>query len=91
MTLGDILKDAAIRDMAGGNKNKLVYKEYVKDGHFKIKLSSGIDKDAFVECAIPDKGMEEEKNYLRSYFLSMVFNTAIYGMKRKKQINKNQN
>lgn len=91
MTLGEILKDAAIRDMAGGKKNKLVYEEYIKDGQFKIKLSSEIDKDAYVQCGIPDKGMEEEKNYLRSYFLSMIFNTAIYGMKRKKQINKNQN
>lgn len=91
MTLGDILTEATVKDLAGGKKNQLLYQEYVKDGEFKIKLSSGTDTDAYIQCSVPDKGLEEEKNYLRAYFLSMVFNAAIYGMKRKKQINKNQN
>lgn len=90
MTLGEILEQVAEKDMSGGKKLGLTYKEYVKDGQFRIKLRSETDKDAYVECSIPDKGMEEEKKYLRSYFLSMVFNAAIYGMKRKKSI-KNSN
>jgi hypothetical protein len=90
MTLGEILEKIAEDDKAGGKKHDLSYQEYVKDGHFRIKLSSGTDKDAYLQCSVPDNGLEEEKNYLRSYFLSMVFNAAIYGMKRKKSI-KNSN
>jgi hypothetical protein len=84
MTLGDVFQDAVKRDLAGLNKGDLLYSEFVKDGKFEIKLSSKKDREAFIECSVPDKNTEEEKNYLRLYFLSMVFNAAMYGMKRKK-------
>jgi hypothetical protein len=66
------------------NKGDLVYTEFLKGDKFEIKLSSKKDREAFIECSVPDKGTEDEKNYLRLYFLSMVFNAAMYGMKRKK-------
>lgn len=84
MTLGDVFRDAVKRDLAGLNKGDLLYSEFAKDGKFEIKLSSKKDREAFIECSVPDKSTEEEKNYLRLYFLSMVFNAAMYGMKRKK-------
>lgn len=84
MTLGDVFQDAVKRDLAGLNKGDLLYSEFVKDGKFEIKLFSKKDREAFIECSVPDKNTEEEKNYLRLYFLSMVFNAAMYGMKRKK-------
>ncbi len=84
MTLGDILKISADKDLAGEGKNKLVYSELVLGDTLKIKLSSLTHKEAFVECSIPFKDSEEETNYLRTYFLSMVFNAAIHGMKRMK-------
>lgn len=84
MTLGDILWEAASKDLAWQKKHKLLYMEFVKDGKFEIKLSSDLEKDAFVECSALDDGNEETKNYLRLYFLSMVFNAAIYGMRRLK-------
>lgn len=82
MTLGEILSQAAVKDLAGANKKDLVYTELVKGGKFEIKLQSLSDKEAYIECSVPDKNTEEEKNYLRLYFLSMVFNAATYGMKR---------
>lgn len=93
MTLGDILKEAAKRNLSaskkltpGGDvKSSLRYSEFVKDGKFEIKLSSSEDAEAYIECSVPDAGTEEEKNYCRLYFLSMVFNAAIHGMKRKEQ------
>lgn len=88
MTLGDILKDAAFRDLAGGKQNKLVYTESFRDGQFHITLRSDADREAFITCSAPDNDKEEEYNYLRAYFLSMAFNAAIYGMKRKKQTKK---
>lgn len=84
MTLGDILAIAAKKDLAGENKNGLVYIELVKDGSFCIKLSSTVFPEASIECSVPDKDSEEEKNYLRTYFLSMAFNAAVHGMKRLK-------
>lgn len=84
MTLGDILQKAAKDDLSGLSKGDLTYLELVKDGKFEIKLYSKTDRDAFIECSVPDKGTEEEKNYLRLYFLSMVFNAGIYAMKKKK-------
>jgi hypothetical protein len=88
MNLGDILKHSAVKDLAGLNKNELVYSESIKGDLFEIRLSSLIHKEAFVECTIPNKNSEEEKNYLRIYFLSMVFNAAIHGMKRMKHTKK---
>lgn len=82
MTLGEILKQAAVKDLSGQQKNQLLYTESIKEGRFEIRLSSLVFKNAFVECSIPDKNLEEEKNYLRTYFLSMVYNAAIHGMKR---------
>lgn len=85
MTLGDIFKQAAIRDLAGNGANGILYSEQYKDGKFHIKLSSRENEEAFVECTLPREGTEDERNYLRTYFLSMVFNSAINGMKRLKQ------
>jgi len=84
MTLGDILLQAAQKDLAGVMKGKIAYTEFVVDGKFEIKLRSLTDKEAYIECSVPDKGTEEEKNYLRLYFLSMVFNAAIHSTKRLK-------
>jgi len=84
MTLGEVLQKAATNDFGGASKNAIGYTELIKDGKFCIKLYSAIDKDAFIECSIPDKGTEEEKNYCRLHFLSLTFNAAIYGVKRSK-------
>lgn len=84
MTLGDILMQAAQKDLAGVMKGKIIYSEFIKEGKFEIKLQSLSEKDAFIECSVPDKGTEEEKNYLRLYFLSMVFNAAIISTKKNK-------
>lgn len=83
MTLGDILKSVSDKDLAGGGKNKLSYTESVSEGKVKIRLDS-LFEEGFIECELPFTGKEEEKNYLRTYFLSMVFNAAIHGMKRMK-------
>lgn len=91
MTLGDILTQVAEKDTAGGQKLSLLYEEKVDDGKFKIRLISDTDREAYIHCSVPydvclpDEELEGKKNYLRGYFLSMVFNAAIYGMKRKKQ------
>src|SRR5574337_1047854 len=78
MTIGDVFQDAVKRDLAGLNKGDLLYSEFVKDGKFEIKLSSKKDREAFIECSVPDKNTEEEKNYLRSYFLPMVGYEGLY-------------
>ena len=90
MTLGDILKQAAQKDLSATHKTGLSYSELTINGKFEIKLSSPLDREAYIECSVPDKGMDEEKNYLRMYFLSMVYNAAIHGMKRLKQTKKNK-
>lgn len=85
MTLGEILKQAIDKDLASANKNnKLTYMESIKGDKFEIKMSSQLFPEAQIICSVPDKGTEEEKNYLRLYFLSMVFNAAVHGMKRLK-------
>lgn len=96
MTLGDILTQVAEKDTAGGKKLSLLYEEKVDGGKFKIRLLSETDEEAYIHCSVPydvclpDEELEKKQNYLRGYFLSMVFNAAIYGMKRKKQ-KKDQN
>ena len=91
MTLGDILKQVAEKDIAGGKKLSLHYQEKVEDGKFKIGLLSATDTEAYIHCSVPydvclpDEELEKKKNYAQAYFLSMVFNAAIYGMKRKKK------
>lgn len=93
MSLGDVLKEAAKRDLAGKKvlsfggdvKSPLQYTEQVKDGKFEIKLGTTEDEEAYIECSVPHDGTEATQNYCRLYFLSMVFNAAIYGMKRKIQ------
>ncbi len=89
MTLGDILKNVSENDVAGGKKNELKYTEEVKDGFFEIRLNSKF-QDGYIETKIPYNGLEDEKNYCRAYFLSMVFNAAVHGMKRLKHT-KNKN
>ncbi len=82
MTLGNILFQAAEKDLAHNKKQGIEYIESVIDGKFTIKLVSAIYKDAEIECSLPDVGNDESQNYLRLYFLSMVYNAAIFGMKR---------
>lgn len=92
MTLGDILKEVAKKDIGGGKKLDLLYEEKEEDGIFKIRLLSQTDPDAYIHCSVPydstmRRSREETENYARAYFLSMVFNSALYGMKRKKPKN----
>ena len=94
MSLGDVLTEAAKRDLSaqkdltysGDVKSRTRYTEEVKDGMFQIRLfsTSPDDKDAFIETSIPYDGSETTQNYARMYFLSMVYNAALYGMKKKK-------
>lgn len=88
MTLGDILTEVTNKDMAGGKKFSLVYEEKIVDDKFKIRLFSETDPDAYIHCSVPYDGSEGAENYARAYFLSMVFNAAIFGIKRKKKIDK---
>lgn len=84
MTLGDIIQQAIQRDMAGKEvKNELSYNEFVVNNRFCIKFASAKHPEATIECSVPYTGMQEEENYCRLYFLSMAFNAAIFGMKRK--------
>ena len=85
MTLGDIIQQAVQRDMAGQDlQNGLSYSELVIENRFCIKFSSKKHPEATIECSVPYNGTQEEENYCRLYFLSMVMNSAIHGMKRKK-------
>lgn len=94
--LGEILKYVAEKDMAGGKKPSLLYEEEVADGKFKIRLISDTDREAYIHTSIPydeflpEEELERKRNYARAYFLSMVFNAAIYGLKRKKKIDKSK-
>jgi len=82
MDLGEILKQAATKDLSHNGKKGIAYTELINSGKFEIKLSSSVYPEAFIECSLPNVTTEEEKNYLRIYFLSMIFNAAIYGTKR---------
>lgn len=84
MTLGEILKTVVEKDLSAVKKNTLTYIEKTHEGQFIIKLSSIEDREAYIECKLPTIGTEDERNYLRSYFLSMAFHAAVYGMKRQK-------
>ncbi len=84
MTLTDIIQLAVTRDPAGKEvQNGLSYSEFVVENRFCIKFASEKHPEATIECSVPYTGMEQEENYCRLYFLSMAFNAAIYGMKRK--------
>lgn len=87
MTLGDILKQACNKDLAHNGKNGISYKEIFENDKMIIRLTSTEFPESFITCEIPYNGTEESANYLRYYFLSMLFNSSIYGMKR---INKNK-
>ncbi len=83
MTLGDIIQQAIQRDMAGEKEqNGLSYTEFVKGNRFCIKFSSSKHPEATIECSVPYSGTQEEENYCRLYFLSMAFNSAVFGRKR---------
>lgn len=85
MNLGNILEIAAEKDLAfKDKKNGLHYREFVEDGKFQIKFSCKSFPEASIDCSVPDNGLDDEKNYLRTYFLSMVFSAAVHGMKRLK-------
>lgn len=84
MTIADVFKDAISRDLSGVLKGQVTYNEMVIGDKFKITLKHIKDRDAFIQCEAPDNGLEDERNYLRLYFLSMVFNAAIWGMKKMK-------
>lgn len=94
MTLGDILAEVANKDLAGGKKLSLIYEERVADGKFRIRLISDTDRDCYIHTSVPyddtlpDDLLEGKKNYARAYFLSMLFNSGIYMMKREKKNNK---
>lgn len=91
MTLGDVLAEAARRDISIEGRalplkeGPFRYTELLKEGRFEIRLSSTTDENAFVETSIPADGLVATENYCRVQFLSMVFKAAIAGMKRKKQ------
>ena len=86
MNLGDILKMAADKNLSKRNiDGGLKYIELVKDGNFCIKLYSDKYEEATIECSVPYTGKQEDENYARMYFLAMVFNSAIFGMKRLRQ------
>ena len=82
MGLGQVLTQAAAKDLAHKGVNGLMYSELSVGGKFEIRLTSSKSPEAFIECSVPNKGKEEDENYLRMYFLSMVMNAAIHGMKR---------
>lgn len=87
MTFGEILESAAVKDLAfPDRKGELDYTEsFNKENNtFNISFSSSKSPEASIDCSVPYTGKDEEKNYLRLYFLSMVFNAAIHGMKRMK-------
>lgn len=85
MNLGEVFTMATQKDLASnGVNNGLLYSELLKDGRLEIKMSSTKHPEATIECSIPFNGSPEEENYLRLYFLSMVFNSAVHGMKRFK-------
>lgn len=90
MTLGEILEQVTKDDKAGGHKLDLIYEEKIADGKFRIRLISDTDREAYIHCsvpydlALPGDELEMKKNYCRSYFLSMVFNSAVRQMKREK-------
>lgn len=84
MNLAEIFQMAVTRDPAGKEvQNGLSYNEFVVDNRFCIKFASAKHPEATIECSVPYHGSQEEENYCRLYFLSMAFNAAIYGMKRK--------
>lgn len=84
MNLGEIIQMSITRDPAGKEvQNGLSYNELVVDNRFCIKMSSEKHPEATIECSVPYHGSQEEENYCRLYFLSMAFNAAVYGMKRK--------
>ncbi len=85
MDLGDILKLACQKDMAHNGQNALSYTEVVKNGKMTITLGSKLYPESFITCSLPYNGLEQEANYLRTYFLSMCFNAGILGMKRLNQ------
>jgi hypothetical protein len=84
MTLGDIIQQAIQRDLAAKEigSNGLSYTELIKDNRFHIKFSSSKHPEATMECSVPYSGTQEEENYCRLYFLSMAFNSAVFGRKR---------
>lgn len=83
MTLGDILKMAAERNLSKRSiDGNLKYVEMIKDGMFEIKLYSDKYEEATLQTSVPYTGKEEDENYARMYFLGMLFNSAIFGMKR---------
>jgi hypothetical protein len=82
MHLGQILESAALKNLCEPDKNKKIpytYFEGIVDGKYTIRLQSVKDRDAYLESELPGTGTEDERNYLRLYFLSMCFNSAIYG------------
>lgn len=90
MTLADVFKEAIKRDMSSSGFNQMFYREIEDGGKLQITFGSNKFPEATIEVILPSNGKPEEENYARIYFLSMVFNAAIYGMKRKKD-SKNKN
>lgn len=100
MGLGEVLTEAAKKDLSGqkeltfggATKSRMKYTEEAKDGRFEIRLRSTVEgeEEVYIENSIPEDGSETTHNYARMYFLSMVFNAALYGMKKQKKIPTNE-
>lgn len=82
MGLGHVLSEAAKKDLSHEGANGLIYSELVVGDKFEIRLTSTKNPEAFIECSLPNTGKEEDENYLRMHFISMIYNAAIHGMKR---------
>jgi len=86
MTLGEIFKEAAKRDLSAREKKGIEYSEIIENGRHQIRLSCEAFKEAWIETDVEEGYLEANQNYNYLYFLSMVFNAAIYGMKRMKEV-----
>lgn len=99
MGLGEVLTQAAKMDLSGqkeltfggATKSRMRYSEEItEDGRFQIRLCSTVagEEEVYIENSIPNDGSETSQNYARMYFLSMVFNAGLYGMRKQKQTDK---
>lgn len=86
MTLGEIFRQAAQQDLSAREKKGIEYFETIENGRHQIRLSCEAFKEAWIQTDVEDGFIEANRNYNYLYFLSMVFNAAIYGMKRSKEM-----
>lgn len=87
MHLGEIFASAALKNLCEPNREKqtpYMYFEGIVDGKYTIRIKSTKYREGLLETALPNSGTEDERNYLRMLFLSMCFNSALYGQIKKK-------